>query len=127
MGLFLSGSESNDVTQQLPSIFLQHAGTIMEDSSRVRNRLVRALLRPLKYIQVLPYQDDVSAQKSVRARLHVDLSPHLRALLHKDLWGGSEDFSLQVEYDVSDELNVKLLRESSGDLGAEAEVRVKFS
>ena len=127
IGLVLSGSEYADINQQLPGIFLQNIHKILTPGSQKadKNTLLAPLISSLRYVQLLPYQDNVSSEKTVKARLNIDLGPHLRALVHKDIFG-KEAVALQVEYDVSDELNLRLLRQSSGQVGAEAEIRFKF-
>ncbi len=127
IGLVLSGSEYSDINQQLPGIFLQSIHKVIApgEQSAEKSAFFQSLVKSLRYIQLLPYQDSISSQKTVKARLNIDLGPHLRALVHKDIFG-KEAVALQVEYDVSDELNLRLLRQSSGQVGAEAEVRFKF-
>lgn len=127
LGLLLSGSEHADINQQLPGIFLQNIHKVLNPSTQ--SGLGRSIWQPLfsslRYVQLLPYQDGLSSQKTVKARLNIDLGPNVRALLHKDIFG-KEAVAMLVEYDVSEELNVRLMRQSSGTLGAEAEMRFKF-
>ena len=127
IGLLLSGSEHADINQQLPGIFLQNIHKMLNpaDQSGQGRSVWQPLLNSLRYVQLLPYQDDLSSQKTVKARLNIDLGPHVRALLHKDIFG-KEAVAMLVEYDVSEDLNVRLMRQSSGTLGAEAEIRFKF-
>ena len=126
VGLMLSGAEHADINQQLPGIFLQNIHKILNSSDVAgKKNLIQSLINSFKYVQLLPYQDDLSSQKTVKARLHIELGPHLRALLHKDILG-KEAVALQLEYDLSDELNFRFLRQSSGLVGAEAEMRFKF-
>ena len=127
IGLMLSGSEYADINQQLPGLFLQNIHKMLNpaEQSEHGRSVLQPLLNSLRYIQLLPYQDDLSSQKTVKARLNIDLGPHLRALVHKDIFG-KEAVAMLVEYDVSDEFNVRLMRQSSGVVGAEAEIRFKF-
>lgn len=127
IGLVLSGSEYSDINQQLPGIFLQNIHKMINPGLQggEKGAIFQPLVKSLRYIQLLPYQDSISSEKTVKARLNIDLGPHLRALVHKDIFG-KEAVALQVEYDVSDELNLRLLRQSSGQVGAEAEIRFKF-
>lgn len=126
IGLMLSGVEHADINQQLPGIFLQNIHKILQaPESGEKKNLFQALFNSLKYIQLLPYQDDLSSQKTVKARLNVDLGPHLRALFHKDILG-KEAIALQFEYDVSNDVYLRFLRQASGFVGAEAEMRFKF-
>jgi|GEM_PF-2379561 len=127
IGLLLSGSEHADINQQLPGIFLQNIHKMLssgEQSGQGRS-VWQPLLNSLRYVQLVPYQDNLSSQKTVKARLNIDLGPRVRALLHKDIFG-KDAVAMLVEYDVSDELNVRLMRQSTGMLGAEAEIRFKF-
>ncbi len=128
IGLLLSGSEHADINQQLPGIFLQNIHKMLnpaDQSGEGRASVWQPLLNSLRYVQLVPYQDDLSSQKTVKARLNIDLGPHVRALLHKDIFS-KEAVDMLVEYDVSEDLNVRLMRQSSGSLGAEAEIRFKF-
>jgi hypothetical protein len=126
IGLMLSGAEHPDINQQLPGIFLQNIHKILQSPEvSGKKNMLQALFNSFKYIQLLPYQDDLSSQKTVKARLNVDLGPHLRALFHKDILG-KEAIALQFEYDVSNDLFLRFLRQTSGFVGAEAEMRFKF-
>ena len=37
-----------------------------------------------------------------------------------------EDFAFQLEYFLTDDINLKMVKDQSGDIGSEVEVRLKF-
>jgi hypothetical protein len=83
------------------------------------------LAKPFQYIQLTPNFIDQTGRGGIKGTLSVDITPQLHAQVQKDI-NLQEDLSFQIEYYLTDNLNLKAIRDARGDVGAQAELSFKF-
>ena len=94
-----------------------------EHSSKAQ-QFFTTLLKPLKNVRFVPTW---SAQdgKGLQGAIEVDITDRLRAKAQNNL-KLSEETKVEVEYSLSDDMTVKAIRDDTGSLGGELEMRWKF-
>ena len=68
---------------------------------------------------------DQTGRSGVRASVSLPLTKQLRAQFQKNL-SFDEDLGVEIDYLLSDDINLKLVKDQRGELGSEVEVRFKF-
>ncbi len=53
------------------------------------------------------------------------MSDNLHARVHKD-FSKQEDFGVELEYHINDDMSVRGIKDERGDIGGEVEMRWKF-
>ena len=81
--------------------------------------------KTLKYIQITPDFSDKTKLGGLKGSISVNLNDQLRAKVQKS-FNLQKDFSAQLEYFLSDDINVKLVKDHHGELGSEIELRLKL-
>jgi hypothetical protein len=92
-----------------------------EKTGRIQ-KYIKTLLQKFNYLRIVPSYND---QEGLRASLEVELSDRLRGSIQKN-FTMPEDTKIEVEYDLSDEISVRGVKDERGDMGAEIEMRFKF-
>ncbi len=126
IGLLLAGSENATLQSDLPAMVLQNIDAFLFNS--VKNPKIRWLdkiRKTFKYVQIMPNLNDANSQSKLKGSISVDLGDQLHARLQKNL-DLQKDFSAQLEYMLSDEINFKIVRDQGGDMGSEVEMRLKL-
>jgi len=125
IGLLLTGSENATLQADLPFMLLQNLDSFLLSNKKMKsNVLVDTLSKTLKYVQIAPDFTDQSGKGGLRGSISVNLSDQLRAQVQKNLT--KEDFSAQLEYQLSDDINLKVVKDQRGELGSEVEFRLKL-
>ena len=128
LGLLFTGSENATLQTDLPVMIMQNLNTILLGHRKPYDKtsmLLDKLSKPFKYVQITPDLADQSGRSGVRAQISVPLSKQLKAQFQKNLTF-DEDLSVEIDYLLSDDINLKLVRDQRGELGSEVEVRFKF-
>jgi|GEM_PF-3484325 len=128
LSLLLGGSENASLQTDLPAMLMQNINTLVLGSRRLQPRtsnLFEKITKPLKYVQISPNFTDQSGRGGVKGVVSVDLNKQLHAQIQKN-FTLQEDWDLQVEYMLSDDINIKGVRDQRGEVGAEVEVRLKL-
>ena len=129
LALLLAGSERASLQTDLPAILMQNLNTLLfqtKDHANKTNNFFRKISKPLQYVQITPrFADQSGKGGGIQGTVAIDITPQLHAQIQKN-FSFQEDLSFQVEYFLTDDLNVKATRESCGDVKAEAEIRLKF-
>lgn len=137
LSLLLAGSENSSLQSDLPIILMQNLNTYLLSSSSTNNSasaVMHALSKPLKYFQIAPIFTDQAghSEGGIKGTFSYAFNDQIRAQLQKNLTFtqqdslGLDDVWFNVEYLVSDDINVKFVREQHGDMGSEVEVKFKF-
>lgn len=127
IALLFSGSENINFRSDLPAIVLQNLNTLIFGSKKelsTPESFFKAITKPLKYIQIAPDFTNQYGRGGVRGTISVEVTKQLHAIIQKNLTM-QEDFSFLLEYFLTDNFNVKAIKDYRGDFGAEAEVVLK--
>ncbi len=128
LGLLFTGSENASLQTDLPVMIMQNLNTILLGHRKPYDKtslLLDTLSKPLKYVQITPDFTDQSGRSSVRALVSLPLTKQLRAQFQKNLTF-DEELEVEIDYLLSDDINLKLVKDQRGELGSEVEVRFKF-
>ncbi|MBX9830588.1 translocation/assembly module TamB [Candidatus Babeliales bacterium] len=128
LGLLLAGSENATLQADLPSMIMQNLHNIVLGSKAVMPKATsffEKVARPFKYVQISPNFTDQTGRGGIRGTISIDLNKQIHAQLQKN-FNLQDDFAFQVEYFLSDDVNLKVVKDQRGDLGSEVEVRFKF-
>lgn len=128
LALLLSGSEHASLQAELPSIIMQNLSTLLLGGKSLQpstSKFFTQLAKPFQYIQITPKFTDQTGRGGIKGTVSVDITPQLHAQIQKDI-NLQEDLAFQVEYYFTDNFNVKAIRDTRGDLGAQAEWSLKF-
>lgn len=123
--LLFTGSEEAALTAVFPAMIMQTIHNLLfgpaERTGRIQ-KYIKTLLQRFNYLRIVPSYND---QEGLRASLEVELSDRLRGSIQKN-FTMPEDTKIEVEYDLSDEISVRGVKDERGDMGAEIEMRFKF-
>lgn len=127
VGLLLAGSEEATLQSDFAEIIMQNVNTLLfsSEDTEQKNSILRQLTKPLEFIQITPSNNDQGGS-GLKGSISANLTPQIHAKVQKELSFDGENFSCQLEYLISDEVNLKLMRDPTGALGGEAELRITF-
>jgi hypothetical protein len=126
MGLLLAGSEHATLQADLPSMLLQNLDSLLVQHKKDRKAaFFDKITKTFKYVQITPNITDDLSYAGLKGSLNVDLSDQLHAQIQKNL-DFESSFSAQLEYMLSDDINLRVVRDQRGELGSEVEVRFKL-
>ena len=128
LNVLLSGSQETTLQKDLPAILLQNLNVILMGNKGLpqkANSWLTRLARPFKYIQITPDFTDQSGRGGIKGIISVDITKQLHAQFQKN-FNLQEDFAFHIGYVLSDDVNVKAIKDQRGELGAELEVRFKL-
>ena len=128
LALLMSGSENASFQSDLPAIFMQNLNELIMGSKDVLPKgadFIRKITLPFKYIQITPNFTNQAGYGGIKGIVSIDLNNQIHAQVQKN-FNLQEDFAFQIEYLLTDDINVKFVRDQSGEIGSEVEVRFKF-
>jgi len=127
IGLLYAGSEQGALGALVPSMVMNNLTSIFSKNSSTSTHSgdKNSWRERLKRIRVVPSFVDKHGRGGVRAALEVDINDRWRALMQKS-FPLSEDTRFELDYDLSDDVSFRALRDERRDLGAEVEVKMKF-
>lgn len=122
--LLLVGADHGSFTAAVPRVLMDQIEDILFGSEGSLTRLqqvLKGLLAPLKNVRLK--KDET--QDELQAVLEVDINDRLRATAQNNI-NLTDETQLELEYVVSDDVTVKAVRDQTGSLGGEVEMRWKF-
>lgn len=125
MTLLLAGTDQGSLTAAMPRMVMQQIENLLfgsEDSLSKAQQVLRTILTPFKSVRLVKKED---TEDELQAVVEVDINDRLRAKAQNNLQL-SDETQLELEYAVSDDVTVKAVRDKSGSLGGEVEMRWKF-
>ena len=123
--LLLGGSETGSLSFVMPSLIMRNVQNLVFGSEQVSSGFEKYVLSPLRYIRIVPIFTDQTGRGGFRGAIEIDVSDQLRAVIQKN-FSLSEDTHFEVEYQVSDEISLRGLKDERGDIGGEIEIRFTF-
>ncbi len=128
IGLLWGGSEDG-------ALYLAMSATIMKsierlilgpsDSSSGLMRSLQSVFRPLGSVRFVPSFTDQSGRGGLRGSLAIEVDDRLRGII-KQNFDLPQDTMLEVEYAISDDSRVRVVKDERGDLGGEFEASWKL-
>jgi hypothetical protein len=128
IGLLLAGSENAKLQTDLFTMLEQNLHDIILGSHAKlpkATNFFEKIVKPLRYVQITPDFTDQSGRGGIRGTVSVNLNDQVKAQIQKN-FTLQEDLSAQVEYNLSDDVTIKGIKDQRGELGAEVEVRFKL-
>ncbi|MFC1894614.1 translocation/assembly module TamB domain-containing protein [Candidatus Dependentiae bacterium] len=128
LALLMSGSESTSFQNELPVMLLQNLNDLISRERNIFGKtkgFFQKLTLPFKYVQITPNFSNQDTQGGVKGTLSIDFNKQMHALIQKN-FNLQNDLAFQLEFFVTDNVNFKMLKDQSGELGAEVEVRLKL-
>ncbi|MFA6491812.1 MAG: translocation/assembly module TamB domain-containing protein [Candidatus Babeliales bacterium] len=126
IGLLLSGSEDASLQASLATMVLNNLNVFLFNNVKSsKYGWLDKISKTFKYVQITPNLNDVDGQGKLKGSISVDLGDQLHARLQKSL-DFQKDFSAQLEYMLSDDINFKVVRDQGGEMGSEVEMRLKL-
>jgi hypothetical protein len=136
IGLLLTGSEQSTLQADLPAMLLQNLDALVFSTKKDGKGQVfmDTLTKTFKYVQITPNLDPnkPGGRGALKGSLSVNLTDQLRAKIDKDFDpqnpnSNLSDFSGQIEYLLSDNLNLKYVQKQRfGEGGIELEFQMKI-
>ena len=123
--LLLTGSEDASFYLAMSHVVMMHIKSILfgtPDRLSDAQKFFKSLLTPLSKVRIVP---GLNEQKVIEGAIEVDITDRLRAKAQNNV-NLSEDTRVEVEYAFSDEVSVKAVRDQTGSVGGELEMRWKF-
>lgn len=124
IALLFAGSETVNLKADLPIIIMQNLHKLIFGDRQAlppAQRFFKKLTTPLKYVQITPNFTDQSGRGGIRGTISVDINKQLHAEIQKN-FTMQDDFAFQLEYFLSDDFNVKAIKDARGDIGTELEL-----
>jgi translocation and assembly module TamB len=128
VALLLVGSYQDSLNMVMPALVMNNITTLIfgdDHSTHSLTNKFAALLDPFKRIRLVPSFTDQTGRGGLRGAIEVDVSDRVHAVIQKN-FSLTEDTYFELGYLLSDEINVRLLRDERRDWGAEVEMRWKF-
>ncbi len=128
LSLLLAGSENASLQADFPAMLMQNLHTMLLGNKKIIPKATAffdKLTRSLKYVQITPNFTDQSGRGGIKGIVSIDLNDQLHAQIQKN-FNMQEDFAFQIEYLLSDDINIKIIKDQREELGSEVEVRFKL-
>jgi len=128
IALLLLGSQRESLNVVMPALVMNNVANILFASDQSPLKLsnhFNKLLKPFKYIHLVPSFSDQTGRGGLRGAIEIDVSDRWRALIQKN-FSLTEDTRFEVEYDLSDDISLRAVRDERRDISAEIEMRWKF-
>ncbi|MBN1549325.1 translocation/assembly module TamB domain-containing protein [Candidatus Babeliales bacterium] len=128
IALLLAGSEESSLSILMPALIMQNLQYILFGPAQSQEKLeeyFRGLLKPLSYVRFIPKFSDQSGRGGLKGIIEVDVSDHLTGRIEQG-FSLSEDTRFEVDYQLSDDISLRGIKDERGNLGGEVEMKWKF-
>lgn len=128
IGLLYAGSEQGALGALVPSMMIHNISSIFSKngSDTSKNGVDKNSWRErLKRVRIVPSLIDQRGRGGVRGSIEMDINDRWRFLMQRNFFQ-AEDTRFELDYDLSDDVSFRALRDERRDLGAEVEVKMKF-
>ena len=128
VALLLGGSDSGSLYMSMPALFnATLKDFIFGSSDREEPDNQEGFFKKwLKGVRVVPGLKQSESGAGVLGALTIEVDDNVRATVQKNL-NRSGESSIEVEYDLSDDMLVRAVKDERGEIGAEIEKTWKFS
>lgn len=128
IALLLVGSEQESLNIVMPTLIMTNLASLVFGSLRSESMLERCFKRftqPFKDIHIVPRFSDQSSRGGLRGAIDIEVNDRWHALIQKN-FSLTEDTRFELEYQASDDVSLRAIRDEHRDMGAEVEMRWKF-
>lgn len=128
VALLLIGSDEASLSSVAPALVTSNVATLIFGAARGTTSLERyfsTMLKPFKYVRFIPSFSDQSGRGGLRGGIEIEMADRWRALIQKN-FSLSEDTRFELEYQLSDDISLKAIRDEHHDISGEVEMRWKF-
>lgn len=126
--LLLLGTENTTLNMIMPAIMMQNINSIIFGSiydEEQTSSLLKKLFKPLDHVRFVPSFSDETGRGGLKGAVEIDVNDRLRASIQKN-FSLTEDTKLEIDYAITDDVSVRLIKDERGDLGGEFEIRLKL-
>ncbi|KKP24184.1 MAG: hypothetical protein SZ59_C0002G0030 [candidate division TM6 bacterium GW2011_GWF2_28_16] len=114
LGILLSGSNDINLESQLSLLLNKNLKNIGSNK-----------FSPFRYVKITPNFVNNIADTGFTGSIDIGLNDQLHAKLQKD-FTLEDDFAMQLDYFLTDDVNFRLLKDQRDELGAQVEVRLRL-
>lgn len=127
IGLLLTGKDDTSLQADIFNMIIKNVDHIMpiKHKDNKYNSFIDNMSKTLKHIAISPYKTVDNEQTKLQGSVSIQLSEQLKAQIKKDI-DFEKNFSAQIEYFLSDDVTLKVLKNQQGELGSEIEMRFKL-
>lgn len=128
IALLLVGSQEQSLNVIMPALLMQNLKSMLLGSEREpgsANNFFKSWLKPFKNITLVPSFSDQTGRGGLRGTIEIEINDRLRAMAQKN-FSLSEDTRFEVEYELSDDVMLRGIRNERKDVATEVEMRWKF-
>src|SRR5439155_23482196 len=120
------GSHEDSLNAVMPALVMQNVKHLIigsEQSAMFKN-VLKPLPKPFN-IHLIPRFSDQSGRGGLRGAVEIDVNDRWRALIQQN-FDLTEDTRVELEYQLSDDITMRAIRDERRDIGGEVEMRWKF-
>lgn len=127
IGLLFTGSENATLQADLPSMLLQNLDSILfaTEKETTAGMVMDTITKTFKYVQITPNLTADPNKSILKGSFSLNLTDQLRAKIDKGL-DLQENLSAQLEYMLTDDINLRFVGQQQGEIGSEIELRLKL-
>jgi hypothetical protein len=128
IALLLAGSPQESLNIVMPALIMQRLKSVIFDSKQSglgAGKYFQRFLKPFKNIHIVPSFADQTGRGGLRGSIEVDINDRWKAFIQKN-FSLTEDTRFEVEYLLTDDVSLHAIRNENGDIGGEAEMKLKF-
>jgi hypothetical protein len=128
IALLLAGSEKESLNIVMPTLIMTNLASLLFSSMRsesVVERCLKRLMQPFKDVHIIPRFSDQTSRGGLRGALDIEVNDRVRALIQRN-FSLTEDTRFELEYQASDDISVRAIRDEHRDMGAEIEMKWKL-
>lgn len=127
IALLLVGSEHDSLSGAIPAFLVNNLTSFLTSYLKNSSKLpplVQKALKSLDHVRVVSSQNQTGSG-GLSGGLEIDVSDRLRALVQKDLMS-DDQARIELEYLLTDEINLRGIKDEKGNLAGELEMKWKF-
>lgn len=118
LALLVAGSPNASLKSQFSQILQRNLSNLNS-----KNSFLRKLMQPFRFVQITPTFSNQAGKSGLKGSIDIDLNNQIHTRLQKN-FNLHDDLSFQMDYFVTDDVNVQFLKDQRGELGAQVEVRL---
>ncbi len=129
IALLLTGSQDSSLTLVMPAMFMQKLQDIIFGPAMSQSKLDRMfhrLLQSFKNIRIFPQFANQTGRGGVRGVVEVDATERLHGRIDSNLMQ-LEDTIFEADYQLTDDVTMRAIKDGPSTYGGEVEMRWKFS
>lgn len=128
IALLLVGSQEESLNIVMPTLIMQNLASLVFGNTHSCSMLeyyFKRFIQPFKGIHIVPRFTDQSSRGGLRGAIDIEVNDRWRAMIQKN-FNLTEDTRFELEYQATDDISVRAIRDEHRDMGAEVEMRWKF-